>query len=86
MIPSDMFSSQTSSDDCFGLRDQNLSENRFDLSILFQIVDETFPNSKFPWVGPSNEQALTQSRDNYTKLVADSKDALPITSYADNKM
>ena len=82
MVPSDSFSTQSSSDDCFGLRDQNLSKNRYDLSILFQIVDETFPNSKFPWVGPSNEQVFVQSRDNYTKLVGESKDAVPNTTYA----
>ena len=83
LIPSDKFSTKgPTSDGCFGMRDQNLAANRFDLSILFQVVDETFGDSKFSWLAPANEEPFSRSKDEYTRLVAESKRALPVTSFS----
>jgi hypothetical protein len=83
LIPSDKFSAKgPTTDGCFGMRDQNLAANRFDLSVLFQVVDETFGGNKFSWLAPANDEAFARSKDEYTRLVAESKRALPVTSFA----
>ena len=55
-------------DECFGMRHQNDSENKYNIPILMQTVDATFTGDKFTWVKKQSSYTKDSTK-NFNEIV-----------------
>ena len=61
-------SSNSALDECFGMRHQNDSDNKYNIPILMQTVDGTFSGDKFTWVKKQSSYTKDSSK-NFSEIV-----------------
>ena len=71
LIQTDTYLNESSNsvlDECFGMRHQNDSDNKYNIPILMQTVDGTFSSDKFTWVKKQSSYTKDSSK-NFNEIV-----------------